>query len=369
MAAAQCAFKILIAHRQEVMITFPSVSDGPYFLMSDHAFPSVLFAGDPGALTMAYDEASREVIGTRARVLPGILNEQTLNEGTDTDSLATADYILATWGMPKMDARLLDAMPRLRAVFYAAGSVKYFLTPAVAERGIAISSAWRANAIPVAEYTLGAILLGLKSFFACSTHLRNSKSWTRPRPVPGLYKSRVGLISLGAIGRRVVDLLKPFELEVCAWDPHLSPDDVAPLAVRLAGLDEIFEESDVVSVHAPWLPETVGLVDSTLLRAMRPGAVFINTSRGAVVDEPALIETMRERPDLTAILDVTYPEPPPSNSPLFTLPNVYLTPHIAGSVGGEVSRMGEWMVDELLRALEGTPLKHAVDPELTARMA
>lgn len=187
--------------------------------------------------------------------------------------------------------------------------------------------------------------------------------------MPGGYQSKVGLVALGAIGRRVAGLLRPFDVEVYATDPWCSPSDAARLNVKLVSLQELFKTCDIVSLHAPWLPETEKMINRELLASMKPGATFINTARGAVVDEDALCEILRERGDLTAILDVTYPEPPPPQSPLYDLPNIVMTPHIAGSVNTEVARMGRWMVDECRRFLRGDRLLHAVDASALGRMA
>jgi len=125
----------------------------------------------------------------------------------------------------------------------------------------------------------------------------------------------------------------------------------------------------VVSLHTPWLPETVGMVTGAHLRSMKTDATFINTARGAIVREAEMIAALQERPDLTAVLDVTYPEPPEAGSPLYTLPNVILTPHIAGSMGRECQRMGRLMVDEFERYRAGEPLRWAISQEQAAVMA
>ena len=131
----------------------------------------------------------------------------------------------------------------------------------------------------------------------------------------------------------------------------------------MVSLDQIFSDSDVVSLHTPWLPETVGLVRGEHLLSMKPGATLINTARGAVINEDEMIAALQERQDLTAMLDVTYPEPPTPGSPLYTMPNVFLTPHIAGSTDLERSRMGRYMVDELRRYCNGEPFLWPIRPE------
>jgi len=147
------------------------------------------------------------------------------------------------------------------------------------------------------------------------------------------------------------------------FDPFVSEAQAAELGAEKVSLEELFQRSDVVSIHTPSLPETRGMVTGTHIASMKPGATFINTSRGEVVCEDEMIAVLQQRDDLQAVLDVTTVEPPEPDSLLYTLPNVVLTPHIAGSVGSECRRMAQYMVDELERFVAGQPLKWAVTPE------
>ena len=153
-----------------------------------------------------------------------------------------------------------------------------------------------------------------------------------------------------------------------ASDPFADAAEAARIGVTLVTLPELFSQSDVVSIHTPLLSETEHLVTGTLIRSMKQGATLINTSRGAIVNEGELCAVLRERSDLTAILDVTDPEPPTADSPLRTLENVILTPHIAGSLGGEIARMGRGMVEEMTCFLGGEPLRHSISEEMLKRM-
>ena len=328
---------------------------------------NALLIGMPNYLPQAYPEALRAEICTKVRLFPDAIN------GADwknhTTALAEADVLFATWGMPKLDAEFLAAAPRLKAVFYAAGSVKGFATPESYKRGILISSAWQANAIPVAEYSHATILLGLTGFWSSQRLARAGKFSHQHSPVAGAFHSNVGLVSLGAIGRLVAGHLAKHEINILAYDPFATPAAAASLGVTLVSLEELFAKSHVVSLHTPWLPETEKMINGPLLRTMPQGATLINTSRGAVIDEADLCAVLAERSDITAILDVTHPEPPLPDSPLRTLENVILTPHIAGSLGGEIARMGYWMKDELDLYLGGKPLQHGVTEDMLTRMA
>jgi phosphoglycerate dehydrogenase-like enzyme len=187
--------------------------------------------------------------------------------------------------------------------------------------------------------------------------------------VPGAFHTTVGLLSLGAIGRMVAQRLKNHDVRVVAHDPYVDPEQAAELGVELVSLERLFVDSDVVSIHAPNLPATRGMVSGELIRSMKPDASLINTARGQVIDEPALIEALRERDDLDAILDVAANEPDNADSPLWDLPNVILTPHIARSMDKECRRMGEYMVEEWERYRTGQALEHEVTEALLKTMA
>lgn len=285
------------------------------------------------------------------------------------DVLGPADVILSGWGMPVVDATFLAHAPRLQAIFYGAGSVRGFVTDALWARGIRVTSAQAANAEAVADYTLAAILFALKHAWQLAAQTRRERRFPSREGIPGVYGATVGIISLGMIGRLVRERLRPFGVRVLAYDPFATAADAERLQVSLCSLPALFAESDVVSLHAPLLPETRGLIGGELLAALPRGATFINTARGAVVREEELIDVLRRRPDLHALLDVIWPEPPAPGSPLYTLPNVTLTPHIAGAVGRERRRLGAMMVDELRRYVAGEPLRHEVTREQLERMA
>ncbi|PZG52947.1 oxidoreductase [Spongiactinospora gelatinilytica] len=280
--------------------------------------------------------------------------------------MAEVDVLCTSWGAPRLGAALLAAAPRLSLVLHAAGSVRAFVTPEFWARGVPLVSAYRANAVPVADFTAAQIVYALKQGWRHVLAARERRAPVAPMPAPGTYGARVGLLSLGAVGRLVAGRLAALDVEVIAHDPYADP---ATAGVPLTGLAELFSTCDVVSVHTPLLPETAGLVGASLLRSMRRGATLINTARGRIIDEPALVEVLTERPDLFAVLDVTDPEPSVPGSPLFTLPNVVVTPHLAGSLGAERARLGALVTDELERFAAGLPLEHALTRESAERLA
>ena len=274
------------------------------------------------------------------------------------------EAIVSSWSVPVMDERMLARFPKLRVVFHAAGTVKPFVTEALWRRGIRVSSAARVNAIPVAEFTLSQIIFCLKHGWQRVFEVRAATHFRRQDDsVPGTYGSTVGLLSLGHTGRLVAERLRSLDVKVVAYDPHIAPAEAAKLGVELCGLEEVFGRSDVISCHTPLLPETTGLIQAHHFERMRRGASFINTARGAVVNEGEMIAVLRRRPDLFAVLDVTWPEPPGSDSPLRGLPNVVITPHIAGSLGREYLRIGRMVVEEVGRYSRGDPMLGEVTPE------
>ncbi|MHC4562363.1 MAG: hydroxyacid dehydrogenase [Planctomycetota bacterium] len=287
----------------------------------------------------------------------------------DCPQLADVEMLFTGWGAPAIDASFLAAAPNLKIVFYGAGSIRSTATNAMWDRGVRICSAWSANAVPVVEYTLAQILLGLKLTWHFARSLRSKGKWDRSLSVPGGFGSTVGIISLGQIGRGVCEQLKRFDVNVIAYDPYAAATDAGELGVQLASLEDVFARSDVVSLHSPNLPETKGIITGAHLASMKPYATFINAARGAIVREDEMIAVLQSRPDLMAVLDVTDPEPPVNDSPLWTLANVVLTPHIAGSMGPERARMGWLMVEELRRYLAGEPLQHEVTREQFQTMA
>lgn len=315
-----------------------------------------------------YSTAAQEEIARMVDVVAVSQHSDVLQKAPDL--LEDVEILLSSWGAPKLTAEFLAAAPRLEAVFYAAGSIRSLVTDAFWKRGIAITSAWCANAIPVAEFTLSQILFCLKEGWRAAAAYRASHAHTFPTAqVRGAYRSLVGIVSLGMIGRLVAERLRPFDVEVLAYDPFVAPEEAQALGVTLVSLDDLFRRCDVVTLHTPWLKETEGMIAGRHFETMRANAAFINTARGAIVREDEMAKVLEKRSDLFAVLDVTAQEPLDQDSLLWRLSNVVLTPHIAGSLGNECHRMGRYMVEELGRYLHGEPLKWGITKEQAERMA
>ncbi len=363
----------------------------------------------------------------------------------DARLLAALDVLITGWDAPVIGPAELDAMPRLRAILHAAGSVKGLLTPEVWSRGILVTTAADANARPVAEYTLAAILLAGKDIPALAMEYARDPSFrvipgtsahvppgtggtgTRAindaggstvgtgtghvadghraitrwsganygtptgtsgtghsgvaalaqpqvqrhlpgRPGIGNYGRTMGIIGASRVGRQVIDLLGPFDFRVLLYDPQVRADDPVLRRVERTGLADLLRRSSIVSVHAPLLPETRGMLGSRQLALMSPGSVLINTARGDIVDHDALIGAVRDG-GLRAILDVTSPEPLPADHPLRGLPGVILTPHVAGSLGNELRRLGQSVTTELELFAAGRPPRSPVHEQSLTTMA
>jgi phosphoglycerate dehydrogenase-like enzyme len=309
-----------------------------------------------------YGPAERTAIGEHARTPSPPVEGADL--AADPGRLAGVEVLLTSWGCPRLTAPLLAAAPRLRLVLYAAGSVRPVVSEEFWARDIPICSGYAANATAVAEFAVAQVVYALKHGWRYVLASRQAARAAPRGQEMGANGSVVGVVSLGATGRAVCERLRGYDLTVRAHDPY-----AADPPVPTVGLEELFATSDVITVHAPLLPETRGFIDGALLASMRPDATLINTSRGAVIDEPALVRVLGERPDLFAVLDVTDPEPPVPGSPLFELPNAVVTPHLAGSLGPERRRLGAAMAEELARFDQGEPLRWPVDPDALARMA
>jgi phosphoglycerate dehydrogenase-like enzyme len=325
------------------------------------ARPETVLAMARDLPTTLFSRAALDRLQAVANIDPGVVLSD-LRSAPSRAALARAEIILSGWGCPPVDELALQAAPALRAIVHAGGGVKGHVTPACWERGIRVSTAAAANAVPVAEYTLAMILLANKDI------RRMAKAYEQRRggvdvlaefPGVGNYGKTVGIIGASRVGSRVVELLRPFALDVVVSDPYLDERAAERLGAELRELDELLTASDVVSVHAPALPSTRHLIDARRLALLRDGATLINTARGSLIDQDALVaELVSGRID--AVIDVTEPEVLPPDSPLYELPNVVLTPHVAGALGVEVRRLGDSAIDEISRYAAGEPFAHPV---------
>jgi phosphoglycerate dehydrogenase-like enzyme len=275
------------------------------------------------------------------------------------------DALVVSYGAPRVTAEVLDAGPLLRVIGDTHGD-RFGARVDVVEaqrRGLVVVDTTNGSSDPVAEWALALILVGLRN---AGSHFRRLIAgevlWpdrdvllTDPGYLNGeLAGKTVGLIAFGNVGRRLVELLAPFGVRIISYDPYADASVATGLGVELVELEAVVAQPDVVVCLVPLTSRTRGLLSRREFEAMRPGTVFVNVSRGAVVDTAALIDRLR-RGDMVACVDVVEPEPLAADSPLRFLPNVFLSPHIAGVTAAAEPRFFDLMVDDLIRSLDGHP--------------
>lgn len=332
--------------------------------------PKALFILDPASKDLIYGPQEQRKLAELADFYAPPQSRESIR--ANLSLLNDVEVIFSGWGGAVMDEEFMAAAKNLKAVFYGAGSIGYITPPAFWARDIVITNAADGNAIPVAEYCAATIILSLKHFWKLAADTRVNEGWSKAaqlRVIPGCFRSTVGYISLGLIARKTLKLMESHEINRLVYSSSLTEEGAKKMNVERRTIDEIFSQADVISLHTPDLPSTKGMIKGRHFEMMKPGATFINTARGAVVNEAEMVEVLRKRPEITAVLDVTDPEPPATDSPLTKLPNVVLTPHIAGSAGPECQRLGYYMLQEFQRYLAGEPLKYHVTKEAAAKMA
>ncbi len=326
---------------------------------------AVFLGASADSFARVYGPQQREALAQRLDM------DFSLHSSLQDAALRDAEAAFSTWGMLQCsEAEIREYMPALKAVYYAAGSVQYFARPFL-QCGVRVFSAWQANAVPVAQYTFAQIVLALKGFFPVQERMRASRQDATEifGHYPGVFETKVGLLGCGAIGGRVAEMLRPLGIETLVFDPFLSPERAQALGVRKAEMADIFAQCAVVSNHLANLPQTVGIIKREHFLSMPPYATFINTARGAQLNEADLYDALTQEPTRCAVLDVLTDEQQSDQNPLRALPNCFLTPHIAGSSGNEVHRMANYMIDALDQARQGLPCPYEVTLAMLETMA
>ena len=317
-----------------------------------------------------YGADIRRKLEHEIELFPDIIGRGAMHDKREI--LRETNVIFSTWGMPYCEEEEIKAcFPVLKAVFYAAGSVQSFAREFL-NCGIKVFSAWAANAIPVAEYTVAQIILANKGFFQSARKMKPEMYFNarqHAESFPGNIGIKVGLIGCGMIGSLVSQKLREYHVDVNVYDPFLPDSRANELGVKKCSLIEVFSECQTISNHLPDNASTKDMLNYRLFSIMKENAVLINTGRGAQVVEDDLIQALRECPERTAVLDVTYPEPPVASSGLFALDNVILTPHIAGSMSNELARIGEYAYNEFISFKNGSPLQYEVTAKMLDTMA
>jgi phosphoglycerate dehydrogenase-like enzyme len=279
-----------------------------------------------------------------------------------SDAMGVATAVITGWRTPPIDGAILSIGPNVKLIAHSAGSVKNLVNDDVYDRGIRVTTAAGGNAYPVAQFTVATIISLLKQvpWIAPAYARGDQEEYLRRKALcRELQDLNVGVIGASRVGREVIKILKTCpRLSIKLYDPHLSDQLAAKLGVEKCPLEEVCA-CEVVTVHAPSIPETRHMMNARTLALLPDHAVLVNTSRGSLIDEAALVNEVKRRP-LYVALDVTDPEPPAPDSPLRTLPNIILTPHIAGALKQGRLDMGQIAIEETLRFLNGEPLQHEV---------
>lgn len=319
-----------------------------------------------------FAEPARKMLSTLAQVddwdaLPDQVTPQWMAQ-----QLQGAQIAITCWGTPSIEEEILTNAQDLRFIAHAAGSPKGMCSVGVVQRGIRVTSAAPILGTDVAETTIGLMIYGCKRMSIFQDHVRQGGWWDYEPIRHTMYRlggQKVGIIGASMIGKQVMEMLKPFGCEIYLYDPYFSDQAAAAYGATKTSLEDMFKTCRVISVHAPNIPETVGMVSRSLLQSMMDWSVIINTARGPLIDHAALLDELQTG-RIFACLDVTAPEPLPKDSPLRTLPNVLLTPHIAGgqSVNGRLQH-GDYIVEQIRRFISGEALDFEVDPAKLSIMA
>lgn len=312
------------------------------------------------------------------RVLRG-LGEVEVNPGESEwtgDELAQhasgAEVLITGWGSARLTDALLERAGSLKLIAHTAGSVKFMLDEGLFARGIKVTTAAAAMVVPVAEMTVMLCLLALRPMHRWDAAMRAGESWAKLK-VAGvgdeLSSQVVGVVGAGQVGRHVIKLLRAWDVPVAVYDPFLTPAKAREMGAQYCPtVDELAAQSRVVTLHAPVLPETRHLIGPRQLEKLRDGGAVINTARAWLVDLQAL-ETELRSGRLWYYTDVHDTEPLPEADKWRTMPNAFITPHLASHTPQAYHRQGAYAVEDVRRFLAGEPLRYEVTVEMLKVMA
>ena len=295
---------------------------------------------------------------------------ETMNTDYMKDFLKDADACVTCWGTPALTADMLKG--KLRMIAHAAGSIKNLVPPGFWETGCRLTSNAPVIAEDVAQTTLALILCSLKDLWGFAKTTRENK-WAGGEKSRFVTKRldglRVGVVGASNVGKEVIKILAPFRCEIVVSDPYISPIEAKSLGVKLIGLDELLSTSDVITLHAPPVESGRHIINSRTAPMIKDGALFVNTARGMLVEEKALIKEL-ETGRFFACIDVTDPEPPAPDHPFRKMDNVILTPHIAGghTVNGRYM-LGDNSIKEIYNFLTKGLIKYDIRKEMLELMA
>ncbi|MBQ9848079.1 MAG: hydroxyacid dehydrogenase [Clostridia bacterium] len=321
---------------------------------------------NPGTRNMVFNQKCLKRLENSGEV---VINEG----GTDFDSIASlikdADAVVTSWGNNPIDEKCLELCPNLKLLVHAAGSVKPVVSEALWKKGVRVTASANVLSMGVSETALGFTIAASKNFFAHNENIHNG-GWAEGKEnIRELYDLTIGVIGAGWAGRHYIELMQAFDVDILLYDPFVSEEKAEAMGAKKASLEEVLKASDIISIHAPQIPETYHMFNAETLALMKKDAVLINTARGTIIDEKALYEHMKAGNLKYACLDVTDPEPPAEDNPLRTLKNCIMTPHLAGLANNGLKKIGQHVCEEIESFLADSSLSTEVTEEMLARMA
>ena len=267
--------------------------------------------------------------------------------------LTDFDAVITGWGHPMLDKDVLENNERLKLIVHTGGTVGNLIDSYAYEKGIRVFSGNKLYAESVAEGTIAYILMALRRIPDYIESLREGGWRTEADIWEGLLDKTIGIVGLGTISRIVIQMLQPFRVKIKVFSHYeIEPDFIEKQGIEVATLEEIFTTCDVISIHSALNEENRGLIGKRHFEMMKDGSLFLNTARGAVIDEEALIEEL-EKKRFRAVLDVYGNEPLAADSKLRTLKNVYCIPHMAGPTLDRRMRITKALIDEMRRFFNG----------------
>jgi len=310
-----------------------------------------------------------------------VINERAINrlkkfgevyirsDESQADAIKGATIAITSWGNTPIDEEQLKNAPELKLVCHAAGSVEGIVSDALWQKGVRVTSSNAPLGMGVAETALGFTISASKNFYNLNANVKNGGWEEGKTDIRELFELTVGVVGFGWAGKHYAELMRNFLVDVVVYDPNMSEEKIEAVGARKVELDELLRISDIVSIHAPSIPETYHMFNSETLALMKKDAVLINTARGSLIDEDALVAHMKAGNLKYACLDVTDPEPPLKDSPLLSVPNIIMTPHLAGLAQNGLRRIGSHVADEIEKMLAGKPMLAEVTENMLAKMA
>lgn len=325
------------------------------------------------------------VTTTRSAVIKSVFNEESierLNAISDVDwveqdteysylnlmeDIKDYDAVISSWGSPKITKEVLENAPKLKFVGHVAGSVVAFVDPVIFEKDITVVNANRIMAYSTAELAVALMMAGTWDLHGYYTRILEGKWASGKSSVPGLSGQIIGIIGYGEISKEVIRLIRPFNTKFLVYSSYCPQEEADKMGFELCNLDDLLKRSDIISLHNTLTSRTRGMIGKEQLDLIRDGALLVNTARGPIIDETALVETLKTG-RIYAALDVYDHEPLPLDSEFLKLPNVTCVPHIGALSNYYKTRMGLGVIEDMERWIKGDKLEGAVNLELYNRM-